>query len=39
MKYHQMTLDEVLTAWETSGSPTACDGDSLFAFWGWEYFA
>ncbi len=39
MKYHQMSLDEVLTAWETAGSPTVCDGDALFALWGWEYFA
>lgn len=39
MTYSRMTLEEVLTAWETSGSPTVCDGDHLFALWGWEYFA
>ena len=38
MSYAKMSLDEVMTAWETGSSPTVCDGDWLFAFWGWEYF-
>lgn len=37
MTYSRMSLDEVLTAW-AYGRPTVCDGDWLFAFWGWEYF-
>lgn len=38
MPYNKITLAELIEAWETAGSPTVCDGDHLFALFGWEYY-